>query len=333
MAPFIPTLELTSPEQFLRWQFLAPATLVTYFFYLFGVSIYRLYLDPLAKFPGPKLAGLTTWYQAYYDLYHFGQWFKKLDKLHEEYGPIVRINPHELHIADPDFIDVLFPGPSHKREKYKWIGRSVLLPDSTVATIPHNLHRKRRAALNPFFSKEKVRRLEPSLQRVLANLLKRMEQCGVHGDVMPMSIVYKATTSDVITGYSFGKSTDYLEREDYNEPFFSAVDANFEMAWPMTYIWWLGPLLSKIPPSVMGIVYPGLKSLWDMHVQWTKQIEDIRNSKELTENNSTVFHGLLNSTLPQSEKSPERLRQEAQLVVLAGQDTTGKSSTRNQNFD
>lgn len=100
--------------------------------------------------------------------------------------------------------------------------------------------------------------------------MDRMNNCGQNGDVMPMSVVYKAATSDIITGYSFGTSTNYLTREDYNEEFFSAVDANFAMAWPMTYIPWLGPLLSVIPPSVMGIVYPGLQSLWNMHVVSTQ---------------------------------------------------------------
>ena len=39
----------------------------------------------------------------------------------------------------------------------------------------------------------------------------------------------------------------------------------------------------------------------------------------------TVFHGILNSDLPDIEKTNSRLRQEAQLIVQAGQDSTGNS--------
>jgi hypothetical protein len=85
------------------------------------------------------------------------------------------------------------------------------------------------------------------------------------GEVIPMSLLCRAATSDIITGYCFGEATSYLDYPDYNEPFFSAVDSNFAMAWPLTYISWLGPVLSVIPPWIMGFVHPGLQPLWDMH--------------------------------------------------------------------
>ena len=54
------------------------------------------------------------------------------------------------------------------------------------------------------------------------------------------------------------------------------------------------------------------------------QIDEIRSSNRSVEKKVTVFHGILNSDLPDVEKTNNRLRQEAQLLVQAGQDTTGK---------
>lgn len=52
---------------------------------------------------------------------------------------------------------------------------------------------------------------------------------------------------------------------DYNVAYFDAVDDHLHMAYKMTYIPWFGPLMDRIPPSVMGWVYPGLQSLRSMH--------------------------------------------------------------------
>lgn len=47
---------------------------------------YRLYLDPLAQFPGPALAALTRYYEAYYDVIRNGQYTFKIEELHKKYG-------------------------------------------------------------------------------------------------------------------------------------------------------------------------------------------------------------------------------------------------------
>lgn len=53
---------------------------------LYG-AIYRLYLSPVAKFPGRKLAALTFWYEFYYDIVKGGAYVWEIKKMHEEYGP------------------------------------------------------------------------------------------------------------------------------------------------------------------------------------------------------------------------------------------------------
>lgn len=54
--------------------------------YIITLAIYRLYFSPLARFPGPKLAGLTLWYEFYHDVVRGGQYVFKIDELHKQYG-------------------------------------------------------------------------------------------------------------------------------------------------------------------------------------------------------------------------------------------------------
>ena len=98
------------------------------------------------------MAAVTTWYAGYYDAWLSGQYFKKVEALHAEYGksgsimtleyhnlnvlgPIVRINPDELHVSDLDFIDEIFSGPSKKRDKHALVGKVTLRKSVTVPCL------------------------------------------------------------------------------------------------------------------------------------------------------------------------------------------------------
>lgn len=64
--------------------------------YVAWVASYRLYLSPIAKFPGPKLAALTFWYELYHDLIRPGQYAWEIAKMHEQYGKIYLITSIDL---------------------------------------------------------------------------------------------------------------------------------------------------------------------------------------------------------------------------------------------
>jgi hypothetical protein len=54
--------------------------------YALGLVLYRLYLHPLANFPGPRIAAVTTFYEAYFEIVLTGQYSKQISKLHDQYG-------------------------------------------------------------------------------------------------------------------------------------------------------------------------------------------------------------------------------------------------------
>ena len=54
---------------------------------LLAKTIYRLTLHPLATFPGPKLAAVTSMYGAFYDLsFTSSSYVKEFPALHAKYG-------------------------------------------------------------------------------------------------------------------------------------------------------------------------------------------------------------------------------------------------------
>ena len=94
--------------------------------------------------------------------------------------------------------------------------------------------------------------------------MERFERCGKEKEVLPLKYLFKAAACDVVSEYCFGTSTNYLLMENFNRPFFVAVESNVALAAWKFQIPWLGPLLDLTPPSIIAMFMPELAELWRM---------------------------------------------------------------------
>ncbi|KAI5368202.1 putative cytochrome P450 superfamily [Septoria linicola] len=124
--------------------------------YTIYTAIFRLFFHSLAKIPGPKLAALTSLYEAYYDLWLPGKCPFKIKALHEIYGPIIRPVPEEVHINDPDFLDTIYALRGRNNPNHP----GLMIERSVAGAEDFYLHEMRRDALNPFFNMKFVLQME-----------------------------------------------------------------------------------------------------------------------------------------------------------------------------
>ncbi|KAK0763227.1 LOW QUALITY PROTEIN: hypothetical protein N5P37_004213, partial [Trichoderma harzianum] len=198
--------------------------------------IYNITLHPLAGFPGPVLAGASYWYEGYFDLILWGRYTGEIARMHEKYGPIVRINPDELHCSDPHFIDEIFAIGTRKRNK----PAHQLSPAtfSGFGTADHNLHKIRRAPLTKFFSKLQITKLEPEIHKAVHLLCDKLLRFADKKEPFDLTSAYGCFTSDVIAEYCF----DSIE-PNFRRAIFSVLNATYVLR----FIPWLKPLTLTVP--------------------------------------------------------------------------------------
>ena len=71
-----------------------------------SIGVYRVFFHPLTHIPGPIFAKLTHLWQT--KSYFTGNWHSDVLKIHEKYGPVVRISPGEISFVDGDALKRLY---------------------------------------------------------------------------------------------------------------------------------------------------------------------------------------------------------------------------------
>jgi hypothetical protein len=188
-----------------------------------AIAVYRLWLSPLAKFPGPRLAALSGGYEGYYDCIKDGggMFYREIGRMHDKYGPIVRISPWELHIRDPDWNEIY--KVTRCVDKPKWYYCLFGTFANTFTSDRSELHRNRRRALDPYFSAGAVARHVPVVEQLVEKLRQRLLEFKGKHEVVNLEDPFRALATDVATAFAFREPFGHLESPDFEHVGNSAV--------------------------------------------------------------------------------------------------------------
>ncbi|KAL3434209.1 cytochrome P450 [Aspergillus tetrazonus] len=283
-------------------------------FYCASLIIYRLYFHPLAGYLGPKLAATTRWCEFYYDVIRQGKYVYKVDQMHDEYGPIVRINPHRTEKWAPSNVGVdgkyyLFHGPG-----------------SIVMTVGHELHRLRRKPMDPFFSRMGIDRLEPLIVKEAKLLNDRLQSYSGSGRVLRLADVFSAFAVDMITQICSEDGPVMMSKPEFGKDWNQLLLAGIHRL-PLLMHFLFRYLAQLIPIALLLRIFPVLASYRLAHELATRHINDAKREslsldarKVQQDTKNSLFRHLLSPSsaggLPESELDTERLAREAMVLHM-----------------
>ncbi|KAL5319155.1 hypothetical protein ACEPPN_012204 [Leptodophora sp. 'Broadleaf-Isolate-01'] len=314
------TLDLTSSA---LWALYAAQAM------LLAIICYRRFFHPLHSVPGPFLPAVTRLYLWYHNVIKDGSYYKKIDEMHVKYGPVVRIAPNEIHLADPDNYDKIYSLSSKFYKDplfYNALGVEVMF-----TAIANNEHRQRRAPLDHFFSRRAVLGLEDIVQEKVKKLCRRMHDSLDASKPVDLRAGTRAVSIDVLSEYAFDDCWNHLDVEDFAAWFSEAVRDTGVMWWTFQQFPALLRPMQSIPEDYARKMSLAMNGWMDCVVRTREYVMRVNEQFQvgIKPKRRTIFHELLDPSSTNEETSCppsfERLYGEALSFCTAAADTTGNA--------
>lgn len=236
----------------------------------------------------------------------------------DDLGPIIRINPREVHINDPTFYDEIYASSSRKREKDPKFVPTYALPGSMVAAVSHELHHLRRGILKDFFSRRSVLELSDMINERVQALMQRLEGFRIAQATVSIDDAFSALSSDVITSYCCGKHWGFIEDPDFRNDVRKATADAAAFTHISRFFPWLVTLSTFLSPRTLSILMPGKAGLFG----FLESFLEYAQKGASTGKRNSMLAKLADPSIPPQERSFHRQRDEAFGIIGAGTETT-----------
>lgn len=202
------------------------------------------------------------------------------------------------------------------------------LPDSTFGTVSAEVHRRRRAPLNKFFSKKAITEIEPLIYEKLGRLLFHLEESIRSKQPMNIDAGFVALTADIIHHYTYGYSEGHLERENFNHTARDGINGLFRLCHLQFFfppLKWLESLPLSIVKKINVHAWALANQKQDLYNEALKAENSLHQKKSNESKN--IIDVLVNphDYSLEEDRRLERIQNEGMSLITAGTETTGRA--------
>ncbi|RDW83583.1 cytochrome P450 [Aspergillus mulundensis] len=295
--------------------------------YVAALSVYRLYFHALSHIPGPKLAAITHGYEFYFNVVKGGLFIWEVERMHKVYGPIVRINPREVHIQDPEYYEEIYASSARKREKDAVLMAKFGLAGSGFSTVDSETHRQRRAPVERFFAKRVIEKNEALIYRSIDKLLYYIDEAHRSDTVISLDAGFAALTSDIIYEYVYGFNPGSLDKDGFNGQVRDGINGLMRMSHLLYFFPVLNKIMDAVPLPWLEKLSPSAFALADqkrdLYERGIRALNDAHSST--AEKSDNLINALAAPSVPGHMRSPERLMNEGFALIIGGTETTART--------
>nr|QFQ50475.1 P450 monooxygenase [Aspergillus pachycristatus] len=279
---------------------------------LLSTAAYRLWLHPLRNYPGPRW--WAVWRVPYLRSTIRGTIVRDIQRLHDQYGPIVRIAPDELSYITPDAARSIYASsPEFPKDPMHLPPFHNGAPGILAADYAH--HRRYRRLLASAFSEKGLRAQQGMIQGHIDRLMTRLQENCSSGS-LDMTVWFNWATFDIIGDLAFGEPFGCLERME-THPWIASIQGNVKSI----------PILNALRRYHMDrlieiLAPPRLLEMRRRNAQFTAEKVD-RRLKHATTTRGDLWDSVL-ADPPDGEPPMSRAEMvsNASAIVLAGSETS-----------
>ncbi|OQV00250.1 hypothetical protein CLAIMM_05773 isoform 2 [Cladophialophora immunda] len=287
--------------------------------YVVVKSIYRVYFHPLAKYPGPFWAKVTSLYDFYQALSE--RRAHNFLALHKKYGPIVRYAPNKLVFNEPQAWQDIYAYKANVR-KSDLFAASQSNPESTdtFSELYKEPALKKRKVLSYGFSESSLRSFEGEKNDHQINIFCRQLVSPETERIKDMSLWFNYLSYDIMGELVFGRGFGML-----TDPSLRYI---LDLIDSTVFSYLLGGIIPWLHKS--GLITLLMPRIFFMRKKFVAEsnkriVERIKLGPDAVGVNGRrdFFHYLLNGKDENGNPlSHARLGAEGVLLILAGSDTS-----------